>query len=512
MFPDLPGILSGSGIGFIDPHERHLKNRAGKATSCKLWNLKDKSDQEELSRYSDQFVPFFLKFFDSSIQTLNSGIYKDKTLFRFPLRTKSSSKSEISDNIYTPEKVRELFRTLEKEAHDILLFLSNLSKIEVWETSSTGITKSLDIIKSQSTEKMLFTVSICVRVNRCENKEESQSKWYVSVYEDFETINFHDELSCTGSVSVAYRVNKENPTDNIVLPTGRIFCILPLPLEQNSPTGLNIHISASFILDENRRSIKWPSYKKSTTEVDKVLRWNVHIVEHLIPRALVKLTEAVAAIGQSGCSQAVYSIMPDTDHTQFYGKIIEEKFYQTIVRNESKVWFPSNTNGMHPVSFSKDILFGDANVVNLITVSIRKMVEASGTNTLVLVPKHILKALGKHNINNFRAVSSDAVVSVLKSGRFENNSLSVKDKLNLLNYILVSSDKLPADRLVGVKLLPLDDGNWIAFKQLTSSNVIYLTSPEHPQSLLPGLNRYFVRSTDVDPNMLEALRKLADQG
>ena len=70
---------------------------------------------EELCR--DNVSPFH------GIADFNSGgsSYYPKTLFRFPLCTAASN---LSENVYTLEKILELTKTLKAEAQLFLIFLA----------------------------------------------------------------------------------------------------------------------------------------------------------------------------------------------------------------------------------------------------------------------------------------------------------------------------------------------------------------------------------------------------
>ena len=53
-------------------------------------------------------------------------------------------------------------------------------------------------------------------------------------------------------VGVAIETNTEQIDSN-----GRIFCVLPLPMEDRAP--LSVHINGTFAVSSNRRSRKWES-------------------------------------------------------------------------------------------------------------------------------------------------------------------------------------------------------------------------------------------------------------
>ena len=75
----------------------------------------------------DQFLPY-KGIFDCTEDVFSQGFY-DGTLFRFPFRTKPS---ELSETLYSAEKMDALFESFEANAHLVLLFLQHLESIELY--------------------------------------------------------------------------------------------------------------------------------------------------------------------------------------------------------------------------------------------------------------------------------------------------------------------------------------------------------------------------------------------
>jgi hypothetical protein len=119
---DLPGIVSGNKIGFLDPHKRCFGNNySGEQYVIKSRLLKGK--------FRDQFKPF------QGVFDFDFHKNYESTLFRFPLRT---CPSKLSQTEYTKEKVDKLFESLREEASIILLFMKNIQHISVYERIDDG--------------------------------------------------------------------------------------------------------------------------------------------------------------------------------------------------------------------------------------------------------------------------------------------------------------------------------------------------------------------------------------
>ena len=118
---DIPTIISGETIAYLDPQEKVWTRQSGK--KFMLSNLQEK--------YHDALAPF------NNVAGFNRGEpYYTKTLFRFPLRT---SPSELSENVYSLRRLEELIDALRGEANLLLPFLRSVDKVEVHRISPDGI-------------------------------------------------------------------------------------------------------------------------------------------------------------------------------------------------------------------------------------------------------------------------------------------------------------------------------------------------------------------------------------
>lgn len=121
------------------------------------------------------------------------------------------------------------------------------------------------------------------------------------------------------------------------------------------------------------------------------------------------------------------------------------------------------------------------------------------------LPDHVLSA-----IDQYAAFSSEVTPSsmrrILKEIPTGYKSISHKEKLSLLSFVLEDDN---FQELVGLELLPVSDGT---FKSFTSSDVaVFITSPDHSQELVPGLNDKFL-DQNVDERTLGKLKAVAEKG
>ena len=263
----------------------------------------------------DQFLPY-KGIFDCTEDVFSQGFYNG-TLFRFPFRTKPS---ELSETLYSAEKMDTLFESFEADAHLVLLFLQHLESIELYvrEESESDperifqvriANQSLKIVRAKRKEflgKIAFgkvmTESVCVTYPVTIETVKFDS--YVKQHSFLVTNYF-----CGGEVSMRFKrlmTDKELnylPTVGVAmaLPTGpklqtpdikgHVFCFLPLPMQKRSLTGLPVHVNGFFALSQNRRYIKSPNADQEDREMsgrqltDKSLLWNRCLLEEAIPRA-----------------------------------------------------------------------------------------------------------------------------------------------------------------------------------------------------------------------------------
>ena len=117
------------------------------------------------------------------------------------------------------------------------------------------------------------------------------------------------------------------------------------------------------------------------------------------------------------------------------------------------------------------------------------------------LPDHVLNAVTK-----ITEITPSLVRQVLKETPSCYESLSHMEKLSLLRFVL-EDDDFP--ELLGLVLLPVSDGTFITFTK--SAEAVYITSPEHPQDLVPGLRQRFL-DQDVDESILRKLKTIAERG
>jgi len=356
---DLPSVLSGERLFSIDPHERYFLYQ-GDRTSGYLWHLKER--QSELQHIPDQFAPFSNGICGSTKDVFRLGHYPG-TLFRFPLRC---TPSELSQTTYTDERMEALLSQFESDARLLLIFLKNIESLEVLvrdEHSSQArvrfrltltddcrddVRKSrrciTDAIRNRSSESFSTTYLLVVEAeNYAVNKsveKKTYRYWVNEYYAGGKTSKVLSALREDPTVSriplVGTAVDLDGSSSNKTTPSspehteqhdhpakkkqktsehqreapsGKIFCFLPLAMQEVSATGLPVHVNGYFAVSQNRQHLKWPSVSQSI-ESDKCLLWNHCLITELIPRSYCDLLTG-AICSEHFSAGDVYAAIPN---------------------------------------------------------------------------------------------------------------------------------------------------------------------------------------------------------
>ena len=124
---------------------------------------------------------------------------------------------------------------------------------------------------------------------------------------------------------------------------------------------------------------------------------------------------------------------------------------------------------------------------------------------VVTVPTHVLKAVDVYAPVQ-AGITPPLVRHVLRQVPSSYTSLNGREKLLLLQFSL--SDHRFED-LDSLHLLPLANETFVKFDKRATT--VYMTSPEHPQELFPGVRDRFL-DTNLDEEILLNLRAAISQG
>ncbi|KAK1785875.1 hypothetical protein P4O66_003241 [Electrophorus voltai] len=496
---DVPSIFSGDQIAMLDPHQLLF----GVHESGQCWNLK--SDIKEVTKLSDQFAPF-VGLFGSSEKTIADGNFPG-TLFRFPLRTKPS---QLSSNIYNKEKVLELFESFKADADTVLLFLKSVQKVSLHTRESDGTERLLfQVTAGENSERKLerptslktldlainnysnsvpndsvtcATYQLAIDVYDKPAKEKQKTMWLVcnavggrGMCRELDSLA--DDLKFIPTIGIALPLTHCDEAKGATSSfSGRAFCFLPLPLGEESLTGLPVHVSGFFGLTDNRRSIKWREVDQWR---DPAALWNELLITTVMPRAYYTLiTETIKRI-QANKNQdfplsprALYGAWPDTNRIRPHWRPIIEPLYHDLL--QQPVIFSLSSTWVNV----EDAVFSELDSTKDCTETVIEYLQSSGI-TLAQVPVNAAGALDTFATKpeSLRKVTPSFVRQTLRKAR---HTGALREKLLLLEFIL--SDGCYSD-LIGLEMLPLQNESFVAFSSSVSDkDAVYVASEEYPRS------------------------------
>ncbi len=244
---------------------------------------------------------------------------QNSTMFRFPLRTESQAKeSKISRKAVTVNQMEELLMNLRNDMMECLLFLNNVSAIEVGHMDSEGNYEKifgaklhlsatdtnkrndfLQAVKQRSLSLKAHEMGIesvkRLSVDYIGQVEDSQGR--VAEWRVLQEFGFSCDQEVDQSVQKAYRECELGmlPRAGIAVMLNcndtsleqryreqhRLYCFLPLPIQINLP----MHVNGHFALDHESRRDLWHD------DNDRGFRskWNKLLLQDLIAPAYVRL-------------------------------------------------------------------------------------------------------------------------------------------------------------------------------------------------------------------------------
>ncbi|KAJ7380166.1 hypothetical protein OS493_010877 [Desmophyllum pertusum] len=474
----------------IDPHEEYFGDRKNRRTGHR-WRMKE--DRAIMDSIPDQFQPY-KGIFHCTDDVFSEGSYNG-TLFRFPLRT---TPSELSQTLYSAERVHTLFESFMADAHLVLLFLQYLESIELYvrDESDTEVRKTFHV---RITDDSLQLVR--------EKRQQFRREVTASRADQLCPQSVKDDdlgyLPLVG-VAMALPASPEDPTPDI---QGHVFCFLPLPVQKTSLTGLPVHVNGFFALSQNRRYIKTPNAeqedlaeKEGRQLTDKSLLWNKCLLEEAIPRAYATMLMEAITRKVTMCQQR-----PFTKHCQIStvltksGKDCRIPFLSCCVRKKI-IYTPAHGGKWLNV---EHVIFDRLEENDPKELLVRVFLAAN--QNVASLPEHVSKAVSFYTTLN-TVITPSVARLVLKENPLCYRNLSRMEKLLLLKFVL-KDDKF--SELLGLELLPVSNGLFVSFSN--SGEAIYVSSPDHPRGLLPSLQDRFL-DEDVDEKILRSLQTVAEQG
>ena len=488
--------------GFLEPQEIVWKGESGKG-----YYLKDLITN----------CPRVLAQFDGVCGfSKHVPCYNGKTLFRFPLR---KTPSMLSSKIYNEDMLQKLIESLKEEAQYLLVFLRSVCSIELYKITNKGGTLPLfkvnvcqkdyssrlaqqrqlvDQIAPRISEEYAYSLHGFIRkvskftVEITDGSFTSKHNWLVVDQvgsDNDELLSLAEKLHVLPWVGAA--IELDSPCS-----TGRIFCVLPLPVEDRAP--FCVHVNGMFAVSTNRRSLKWETQERR----DEEGTWNKLLVDKCLPSCYFQLISEL--MNHSIDPSIVYRCWPDIQQVNgspWCGLL--EPFYKLLLSNDMVVHTQVLRRGW--ISISRGV-FSSSNIL----LAVKEVVKRCKVN-VVEVDEHCWEAINQYYRDMLQTIEPALVKECLKDNLSSYCYELEQEKFEILKYCL--SDNNFYD-LVGLQLIPMSDGSFQKFQSNLTDDFenLYISSSSHPSFLLPGLEHAIVSVYDKDDELHSLLNSVASSG
>ena len=505
-------MISKDKAAFIDPQAVYLKKnkvipQTGEVqalpTTSRAWPLKS----DLIRKYPSQFEPFFHKIFNLSASNIKNGSFQG-TVFRFPLR--NTQHSDLSSTLYTVDRLKSLCDQFEDEAHLLMLFLKHLHTIEVYEKTRKNqepfLVKSIRVSNENCQrvlhQRLLFQSSLVKRpheVHECSYMLETtytsnlqgntSHRWLITqYYEGGNELDALENSQFLPLVGVALPLGEAKQVSQ-----GHTFCFLPMPLNDDNLTGLDVHINGYFEVDQSRTHLKWPEHRFWYTADND---WNLSLIGKVLPKAIWKLTIFAISLQKERKLDAaeVYNIMPDSRKVKQNWKTLLDRFWEAFERHEC-VYTSTKTWKMPQQCY----FVADHDVQYLDVI---KTVFLLSRVALIDPPRHVSVRVQHLAKQVTRRVLRDLL-------RQTDMDLSEGQRLKVLEYLEAGDEP---ELLLGLCLLKLENGKWVKFEQSWNSSNRYLETEVYRRDLLPYTRREFMAAYTFGETGYSILRRVASTG
>ncbi|KAJ1463330.1 hypothetical protein M885DRAFT_610341 [Pelagophyceae sp. CCMP2097] len=353
-YTDVPQLLSGEHVLFLDPHADGLV--PGATAAQPGLRVRFTNGARLRTAFPDQFEPWAALGCDLGDEPFQG------TLFRLPLRSaRAAARSDISKQSYDAASALELLQHFRGIADDVLLFLRNVALVEVCVLDDLAKEPRL-LFSARAQERAFearapsaFERPISLRTRRegdavaafeasCPSKAafyaklretpEAQLPWSTRsltvIVQDGEARRIDDYVVVTvigggaarnvacaaelssklklvpiGSVAWLRSTHAGDAAHGVVVDAKdhvcHAFCFLPLPAK----TGLPLDVNGHFELSSNRRDVWYGD--DMAGDGRRRSEWNTHLLQDVVAMAYARLLRVVAD------GEDVLKLMPTRD-------------------------------------------------------------------------------------------------------------------------------------------------------------------------------------------------------
>ncbi|KAF8131271.1 hypothetical protein K438DRAFT_1739837, partial [Mycena galopus ATCC 62051] len=460
---DNPQVLSGPSLAILDPHHHFTESGGIKLDFA-----------PKATEYNDQLDAFGFFLTPNARHQDFAG-----SIIRLPLRT-PGAQSSISSKTVDATEIRQLFDDFVREEIGIsLLFLKNITSIEVHEVDAQGGRRCLakcsiekDAIMSWNSDADRHTSFKCTVAVETPLLGHVEKTWRI-VHSFFQEAHFTSLLSLRlgqdprpilskhkllAEMAIAIPMSILATEEN----SGRLFTYLPLPLK----TGFPCHVHGLFALTQSRQNLNNGGEIGIVrgSEDSVLVEWNSILFDTFLPRTWAALLEVLL---QTDHLTDVFRAWPPRQHEVFggdnaYWQTLPAKLLACIVASKAEVW-PVVT-GSKAGTLPHFAELGAVHVASadVDDATLRALANA-GLRVTTRLPTYIVELLSSSGATatpiRYTLLSPSIAYLGLSSQVTEIQAMDVTDRTALLQYLL-QTNRL--EYVLGLPLIPLVNGEWLA--------------------------------------------------
>ncbi|KAG8947691.1 hypothetical protein FRC04_010535 [Tulasnella sp. 424] len=341
-FSEFPWVVSGKYCLFLDPSQQFLPRDRNARRSAALVPL-----SLCMSRYPDQLKPLEGLFGFSS----KDGDYNG-TLFRFPLRTAAqATKSKLLDKYFSAGDITRQINHFYAYARQSLFFTKSLDEISALCRTARhdsipmwSVRSSRERISNDAQNQVL--ASKLSLVLKASDANEISEDWLITKSEgameefpeNLRPVFSRHRLPTAPTCGLALNLSAQSS-----IPNSRLFSTLPLTVS----TSLPVHIHATWILAQDRRSIRYDAADAASHRpLDS--RYN----EYLLENAIVSLYLKTLALALLHCPRLVHQFWPRRTYDDLTRAVVTQ-IHKRIVSTQETILLSARNQ---PISPSKAII------------------------------------------------------------------------------------------------------------------------------------------------------------
>ncbi|KAJ7186780.1 hypothetical protein C8R46DRAFT_279690 [Mycena filopes] len=457
---DNPQILSGSTLAILDPHHHFAESGGTKFEFA-----------PKAVEHSDQLDAF--EFF---LPANAREQYFPGSVIRLPLR-RPGAQSSISSKAVDVTEIRQLFEDFIREEIGLsLLFLRNISTVEIHEVDAQGGRRCLatstiqrGAIESWTFDSDRHTTFKCTATVETPLLGRVDKDWRI-VHSYFQEAYSTSLLALRLGQDPRPILAKHKLVSEMALAipmsiltqeenSGRLFTYLPLPLK----TGFPANCHALFALTASRQNLNNGGEIGIVrgSEDSVLVEWNKILFEYFLPRTWAALLKVLL---QDDHLTEVFRAWPPAQSVVFggdnaYWQTLPAKLLACIVSAQAEVW-PVVT-GSKGETLPHFAALGSLLVASTDVDEPTLRALANAGLRVTQLPGYILQLLSDSGLTDvgYTLLSPSVAYLELCSHVADIQTLDASDRTALLKFLLINNQ---LENVVGLPLVPLVNAGFLA--------------------------------------------------